>query len=329
MAGCNVLVYGSGNCEIAALIEEEIELLGKVDHPEIKIFARGYILENSCLAMYKRFSSLKDEIGQVKRGGLYEYFYDGEEKIERHEMVLAKSSEKETFEECLQMGIKRLNADEIFLVLIGQSNATGLFWDFVAERPSKLRYEDLSQVLYRLGKRNRVKFHIIMDIPTWHGVEFPYMLVRHPYIETLFIYERRKPFHLLPIAKWLTRAQTEEMNYLEALYKYYPGYKINMDHVIWRKCKECWKNYWQYSSHESWKAFYDAYKEAVIYSATRQLEHKMKINFKTEIIPKQSREITIRELQEYLVEMYHTTFDDKNIQLWLTDLKTCTDYYKL
>ena len=329
MAGCNVLVYGSGNCEIAALIEEEIELLEKLEFPQLKIFARGYVLEKGCLAMYKRFSYLKDEIGQVKRGGLYEYFYDEENKVEKHEMVLEKSSDKEAFEECLQIGIKRINEEEIFLVLLGQSNVKGLFWDFVEDRPSKLTYEEFSQVLYRLGKRNKVKFHVIMDIPSWHGVEFPYILVRHPYIQTVFIYERRKDFQLLPIAQWLERAHVEQIDYLEGLYKYYPGYRINMDTMVWKRCKESWQNYWKNSSHDHWRAFYNNYKEAVIYTATRYVEHKMKINFKTEVVPEQQNEISTRELQEYLIEMYHTTFDEKNMELWLREFKTCIDYYKL
>ncbi|MEG0579904.1 MAG: hypothetical protein RR490_08310, partial [Niameybacter sp.] len=322
MAECNVLVYGSGNCEIAALIEEEIDLLKKLEYSDVKIFARGYILENSCLAMYKRLSYLKDEIGQVKRGGLYEYFYDGENKVERHEMVLRKSSDKESFEEGLQVGIKRLGAEEIVLVLVGQSTVSGMFLDFVMDEPSKLKYEDLTQVLYRLGKRNGVRFHVVMDIPSWHGVEFPYMCIKHPYIETLFIYEKRKPFQLLPIAKWLERAKVENIYYLDALYKYYPGYKISMNQIIWKKCKGCWKDYWKCDTYESWRMFYSVYKEAVVYSGNRELEHKMKINFETESIPKQTREITVQEIQEYLIEMYHTTFDDKSIRMWLTEFKT-------
>ena len=46
-------------------------------------------------------------------------------------------------------------------------------------------------------------------------------------------------------------------------------------------------------------------------------------------ISEQRETISEQELQDYLVEMYHTTFDDKNIKLWLTDFKTCVDYYKL
>ena len=52
MAACNLLVYGSGNCELAAVIEAEVSRLLQVESEEVKIFARGYILENSCLALY-------------------------------------------------------------------------------------------------------------------------------------------------------------------------------------------------------------------------------------------------------------------------------------
>lgn len=329
MAGCNLLVYGSGNCEIAALLEAEMARLVQVECPELKIFARGYILENSCLAMYKRFSPLKEKIGQVKKGGLYEYFYDRDNKIERQEMVLENSAHKEVFEECLQIGIKRMRAEKILLVLIGQSSASGLFLDFVGDSPAKLTYEELAQVLYKLGKRNHIKFDVVIDIPIWHGVEVPYMLVKHPYIKSVFMYERRNPFMILPITNWLMHTRVKGKNYLEVLYKYFPGYGIVMDSDVWRVCKANWQDYWMCPNHTTWRLFYESYKRAVIYSAPKDVEHKVKIYFRQETIPQQNNYISEKEVQNYLIEMYHTTFDDKNIELWLKEFKTCVDYYKL
>lgn len=329
MAGCNLLVYGSGNCEIAALLEEEMTRLIQLECPELKIFARNYILENSCLAMYKRFSPLKEKLGQVKKGGLYEYFYDGENKIERQEMALEKSTHTEVFEECLQIGIKRMEAEEVLLILIGQSSESGLFWDFAGDGPSKLTYEELWQVLYRLGKRNHIQFDVIMDIPIWHGVEVPEMLVKHPFVKSLFMYERRNPFMILPIASWIMRTKMEGKSYLEVLYKYFPGYHIIMEQTTWQICKANWKVYWEQPGDLTWKQFYESYKEVVVYSAPKDTLHKVKIYFRQESIPKQEGAINEKELQSYLVEMYHTTFDEKNITLWLKELKTCVDYYKL
>lgn len=329
MAECNILVYGSGNCEIAALLEEEMTRLIQLECLELKIFVRNYILENSCLAMYKRFSPLKEKLGQVKKGGLHEYFYDGENKVERQEMELKSSAHKERFEECLQIGIKRMDAEQVLLVLIGQSSESGLFWDFAEDGPSKLTYEELWQVLYRLGKRNHIQFDLVMDIPIWHGIEVPYMLVKHPYVKSLFIYERHNPLMILPIASWIMRAKIEKKSYLEVLYKNFSGYHIIMEQPIWQLCKMNWKAYWQQPGHPTWKQFYESYKKAVVYSAPKAIDHKVKIYFKEELMPTQNNAISEKELQSYLVQMYHTTFDEKNIKLWLKEFKACVDYYKM
>lgn len=329
MAPCNLLVYGSGNCELAALLEAELSRMMQIESPELKIFARGYILENSCLAMYKRFAPLKEQLGQVKKGGLYEYFYDGTEKIERQELMLESSAHKDIFEECLQIGIKRMKAEAITLVLIGQSNESGLFWDFAQQQPCKLTYNELDEVLYRLGKRNHIHFDVIMDIPIWHGVEIPYTLVRNPYIKSLFMYERQRVVDIFPVTYWIHRTCLEQKPYLEILYKYFSGYYVRMDQELWHVCMNNWKAYWHVPNHMTWKQFYQSYKDVVIYTNPEHKEHEVKIYFKQQYIPEQTEDISEEELQNYLVEMYYTTFDDKNIKLWLTDFKTCVDYYKL
>ena len=329
MAACNLLVYGSGNCELAAVIEAEVSRLLQVESEEVKIFARGYILENSCLALYKRFTPLKEQLGQVKKGGLYEYFYDGAEKVERQELRMESSAHKEALEECVQIGIKRMRAEVITLVLIGESNETGLFWDFTEERPSKLTYKALDEVLYKLGKRNHIKFDVIMDIPIWHGIEVPHALAKNPYIKSLFMYERQTPLHIFPVACWIQRTYLEQKNYLEVLYKYFTGYYVTLDQEKWKECMDSWRRYWDSPDHIMWRQFYENYKAVVLYTNPEKPTQYAKLYFRQQYIPEQRETISEQELQDYLVEMYHTTFDDKNIKLWLTDFKTCVDYYKL
>ena len=328
MTACNLLVYGSGNCELAAVIEAEVSKLLQVESEEVKIFARGYILENSCLALYKRFTPLKEQLGQVKKGGLHEYFYNGSEKVERQELRMESSAHQETFEECIQIGIKRMSEQVITLILIGESNETGLFFDFTGSNPSKLTYTTLGNILYKLGNRNHVMFDVIMDIPIWHGIEVPYILAKNPYIKSLFMYERQKPLEIFPIVTWVQRVYLEQQDYLEVLYKYFPGYHVTLDQEKWKACLENWKCYWHDPNEYMWRRFYENYKAVVSYTNIDRPVQYAKLYFTQEHMPEQKESISEEELQDYFIEMYHRPFDKNNIKLWLMDFKTCVDYYK-
>lgn len=328
MTACNLLVYGSGNCELAAVIEAEVSKLLQVESEEVKIFARGYILENSCLALYKRFTPLKEHLGQVKKGGLHEYFYNGLEKIERQELRMESSAQQENFEECVQMGIERMDERVITLVLIGESNETGLFLDFTEKHPCKLTYHALESTLYKLGKRNHIVFDVIMDIPIWHGIEVPYRLVQNPYIKSLFMYERQKPLEIFPIATWIQRTSLQEKDYLEVLYKDFPGYYVSFDQEKWRVCLESWKNYWYNPDADTWRGFYESYKGVVRPTKHEQLGAYNRLSFSNKPRLEENEIMSEKEIQRYFIEMYHIVFEQNHIRHWLTDFKTCVDYYK-
>ena len=104
---------------------------------------------------------------------------------------------------------------------------------------------------------------------------------------------------------------------------------MTLDQEKWKECMDSWRRYWDSPDHIMWRQFYENYKAVVLYTNPEKPTQYAKLYFRQQCIPEQRETISEQELQDYLVEMYHTTFDDKNIKLWLTDFKTCVDYYKL
>ena len=144
MGNINILMYGGGNCEIGGQLGEAFEKIDYIaDGKNVRVFGRAHVFNKSCLNIYGRFEEIKKYIGlgnNSGQGGIYEYFYNGNQTIKMCEMKIQPVT-NESFEAFLAMGNERLESEEIVLILMGQGNLKGMFMDFALEAPGVLGYE--------------------------------------------------------------------------------------------------------------------------------------------------------------------------------------------
>lgn len=326
----HLMIYGGGNSEIAATLEEEMEHLYMLQNNYLKIYAKNYLLVNSCYAMYKRFSAIKEQGRNVKSGGVYEYTYLGlEDSIKRQELSMGECSNPVEFEKFLLEGIKRLEAKEIILILIGQSYGNGIFIDFFNHQPTQLTYEDLFSILKRVGQEKEVYFHMILDITSWHGITLPYELSQIPCIASVFIWERSHTLQVFPITTWIQKAIYKGEHWMKVLYKTFHGYHIHTHPVWWKVCKLKWEEYIENPCAVTWKSFYEQYKYIVSYHGENAngLTSPLQLTYDTDIM--QDGVLHTMQLIQYFKGCYGEIISSQEVNQWLDEMKKCITYYKL
>lgn len=322
MSQYGVLVYGGGNCEIAASLQEQLQILGEIE--ENDIFARGYLFGNSCLAMYKRFHKLKEEIDSVKAGGVYEYLKTDIEKIETMELQMRQSCIQKEFEEFLYTGLQKIQTTELVLILIGQSNDKGMFIDLCGEVPMYMPYQQMLHSISKIGKEKKKRIHLILDIPQWHAVKVPYMISKCNYIQDVFIYERKKVLDIFPIRQYIESLRKgEDIHKVEGI----EGYWIDPHPVWWNLCRWKWEEYLEEPSYKLWKNFYREYKKIVRYNGNKYSYYKT-ISKRIEMITVEMK-LSKEQLKEYFRECGMEDLSHEEINSWLKEMKSCIDYYKL
>ena len=320
----SILIYGGGNCEIASALDTELSQITHMKKADMKVFARGHLFNNSCVAMYRRFKELKSYIGESGQGGVHDYFYDNEQVIKTCELKM-KAASSEGFEDFLTASSLKIEEDEVILVLIGQGNLFGLFLDFSQNPPVCVSYDKLVRIIMGVFEGKVKKLNLIMDISNWHNVYLPLCLSQCPLIESVFIYERKQPLEIFPIAKWIACAFDEEYHWTLATYLYFGGYKVDLHPVWWHLCEKRWRDYIDFPSLKSFEEFYTIYKKIVMYYGTSNRIYSRALREKP-IIDKQH--LTIRDIQVYFEQEYLCKIPEEEITKWLNELKICTDYYK-
>lgn len=330
MAAYHLLVYGGGNCEIAAAVQQQMEKLYKLRNQYLKIYAKSYILANSCLAMYRRFDSIKNQVETTKSGGVFEYFYDGQESgVERHELKMGQSSDPANFERFLEEGLELINEKEVTLILMGQSYGDGLFVDFFDMPPSYLSYEDFYNIIYRVGKRKETYFHIIFDLSSWHGVYLPYYLSQIPYVSTMFFWHRKSEFDLFPISKWIKRSLCVGEHWYKVLYEEFEGCALDTHAIGWQFCRQQWELYIKDPCATNWKKFYDQYKYLVIPEDRVKIFKQKNISFTQEVHQLDHCQMEYEDVITYFKSNYTELFEQEELVTWLNEMKNCASYYKL
>lgn len=322
MKNTGLLIYGGGNCELAASLKKELLKLANID--DISVFARGYIFGNSCLAMYKRFKSIRDEIGAVDSGGVYEYLCIEDEKLTIVEMQMRDASNHEEFEGFLEKGMSSIAQMNIVLIVIGQSSMEGILLDFFGERPSIMSYTQMLHSITQVAKKHKKRIQLVLDIPHWHPVKLPYIISRYERIDSLFIYERSEKIDILPITKYI---KALKYNNNRGENKILNGYKIDNHPILWDVCKWKWKRYVDEPCSGHWKEFYNVYKGLVTYTGNKyNYYHHIGKNIEfTEEVTYLSDEDLIKYFRDYEKE----ELDDESVKIWFQEMKSCIDYYKL
>ncbi len=324
MSSHSILIYGAANCEIAGALDFELNRITQINQPDVKIFARGYLFNNSCMSMYRRFKGLKDNVQEVTQGGMHEYFYNGAETIKTCELKMSTSSEK-ALEDFLNEGVQRLMDDEIILILIGQGNLDGMFMDFLQNPAFYMPYENIFKIINQCFKGKIKKLHLIIDVSNWHNVYMPLCLTRAHFIDTIFIYERSRPLSIFPICNWIEGVFDRECHWALLTYMNWGGYKVDSHPLWWGLCKNKWDEYVQFPSARSFEAFYTVYKKVVLHKGI----HK-------NIYSKELRKrgiahctyMTAKEIKDYFDTEYFSSRYGDEVDKWLNELKICTDYYK-
>ncbi|MEG1636802.1 MAG: hypothetical protein RR324_04745 [Cellulosilyticaceae bacterium] len=317
----SVLIYGGGNCGIASSLQQELEKIGKEDGG---IFARGYIFGSSCLAMYKRFEEIKDRIDTVKAEGVWEYLRTDTQQVKTMEMQMRDSSNREEIEDFLSKGFDRLEDTQITLVLIGQSNEKGMFLDFLNPKPTYMPYSQMLHSISKMCKSKNKRVRLILDMPKWHAVKLPFLISRYKYIDEVFIYEREDELSIIPISKYIKNLneiwQEKENSEIK-------GYMIDVHPIWWNFCKWKWEEYLDEPCRANWKVFYSIYKNLVSYNGSQYGYYKT-INKNQEILGA-DQYLSQNQLKAYFKEFCKEELDDKAIEEWLQEMKSCVDYYKL
>lgn len=316
-----VLVYGAGNCEIAASLQEQLQILGEVE--EDNIFARGYLFGNSCLAMYKRFHKLKEEIDSVKAGGVYEYLRTDTEKVETMELQMRQACIQEEFESFLHTGLEKIRTSEIVLILIGQSNEEGMFIDLCGEAPMYMPYQQVLQSISEIAGEKGRSIRLILDIPQWHAIKMPYLISRYHQIKEVFVYERKQTIDILPLRAYIENLrQGKNEHCIEE-----KGYWIDTHSLWWDLCKWKWERYLEVPSTKKWKEFYGAYRKLVRYNGNKHRYYQT-LGSRIEFITTEVK-LSKQQLKEYFRACGMENVAYEEIHSWLKEMKSCIDYYKL
>ena len=324
MMNQSILIYGAGNCEIAGALEYELNQITQIKEPDIKILAKGYLFNNSCMAMYRRFKNIKDHVKEVARGGVQEYFYEGHETVKTCELKMSPVSEK-VFEDFLKMGFEKFSEDDIILILIGQGHFEGLFLDFSQSPISYISYERIFSIIEETAKGKVKKLSLILDISHWHNVYMPLHLSKYHLIDGAFIYERESALKIFPICTWIHQALSKESHWLEATCGIMKGYKIDPHAIWWDLCVKKWEEYVKFPSGKSFEAFYNIYKKIVIYQGDSQRIYSKVLR---ERGIRCTSPMTLKDIQKYFEVEYVFESQKDEIEKWLSELKICTDYYK-
>lgn len=322
MSKHGVLIYGGGNCGIAASLQQELEGLGQEE--DIDIFARGYIFGSSCLAMHKRFKEIKGEIDTVKAAGVWEYLRTKTQQVKTMEMQMRESSDRKELEDFLSKGFDILEGTHMTLILIGQSNNQGMFLDFLNQRPTYMPYSQMLHSISKVCRSKKKRVNLILDIPKWHAVALPFLISRYKYIDEAFICEREDELSVIPVNKYTKKFKNGRKIEEDKEMK---GYTIDTHPMWWDFCKWKWERYLERPSRENWKEFYSVYKNLVFYNGNRY-GHYQTINKNLEVLGA-TKYLSQNQLKAYFREFCKEELDDRAIEEWLQEMKSCIDYYKL
>lgn len=325
MGGYNILIYGSGNCEVGGKLSEAFEALEHIEAGKaVKVFGRAHIFNQSCLNMYGRFDEIKsciDLAGKSGQGGIYEYFYDGNQTIKTCEMKIQPVT-IESFSQFLSIGKERMAGSEIILVLMGQGSLRGMFMDFASEVPGALNYEELFNCIEENLGPEVSRVHLIIDMLEWHYINLPLLLSRHSIFKSVFIYKRPQIGELFPVERFVQ--DVERLGTYNALrQKDIAGYNINLSSArAFEKLEKLWEAYQN-------KALAD---EMLIqqYKKLVQEIHAEPIGEKD--LKKLSAigvNDSLKGIKDYFKRQYGIIVDEQNLNEWLEGLKICTDYHKL
>lgn len=329
MSGHSILIYGGGNCEMASSLDDCLSQIEQINDKNLKVFARGYLFDNSCLAMYGRFEAIKDRMKanpkQASPGGVHEYFYDGNQIVKTCELKMQPVS-KTNLEAFLRRGIEKMQDTEMILILIGQGDLESMFLDFSSTPPTALSYKEVFESIDDVLKDKIKKLHLIMDFSNWHDVYLPKILAQYTYIDTIFIYERKDALEVFPLAVWANTVFNKEGHWSEITMISLAGYKIDPHPIWWQLCEKRWEEYVVFPSSNTWEAFYSVYKKLVIHNGKSKRLYSSTLRKKSS---EYAGKDTISFVQEYLKREYGSDIEEKEIEKWLESLKICTDYYKL
>lgn len=330
MDNYQLMIYGAGNSEIAERLEAEMDAVYHIRNPQLRIYARTYILANSCLAMYKRFDGIKDAIGDVKSSGTYEYTYEGGDSgIKTQQLHIDECSSPVTFEYFLETGIENMEGKEIILVLIGRSYGNGLFLDCCTTPGTQLTYEDFFAILKRVGNQRGVYFHLILDVGLWHSMILPYELSQIPSVASLFIWDSNQGLETFPIRKWIETSIYKGENWIKVLYREFAGYKIHTHSVWWKLCKMKWEAYRKNPYTATWRQFYEQYKDLIFYTGedSKAITKPLHQHYELDYVSDET--LCTNKWANYLSALYDEQINITDMDGWLKEMKNCIAYYKL
>ncbi len=301
------LIYGGGNCEIAGEMHHEMQKLCKTQEGKQKIYARTYLLANSCLAMYKRFDGIKGEVSSSGLGGVYEYYCNGEDEgVERQALKMESASSPEQWNDFMETAVACFEAKEMMLVLIGQSGVDGLFVDLCSETPSYLTYSDLLSVLRRINQEHQVFFHLILDLSQMHTKVIQKHLEKEQAIKSAYLYKRKQPLDIMAFATQQQEEHTqEEWVTIKALSK---------DE---KKRTDLAKQTLSMRQHSN---------EQINASVENDLKQKPYVVSQEK---KQGKRMSMLEVRRYLQNIYSEPLQDEAVKQWLNEFKQSVDYYKM
>ncbi|WP_070000461.1 hypothetical protein [Cellulosilyticum sp. I15G10I2] len=324
MGNHSILIYGAGNCEIAGALEYELNQITQINKPNIKIFARGYFFNNSCIAMYRRFKQIKEYVKEISRGGVHEYFYNGDETIKTCELKVNSTSEI-TFEKFLKDGIEKLQADEVILILIGQGNYGGMFMDFSKSPPIYIPYEKVFSIIEHCVKGKVKRLSIILDVSQWHNIYMPLYIAQYSFIDTVFVYERDAYLSIFPVYKWIDKALEGQEHWIASTTALFNGYHIDSHPIWWELCSHKWEEYVRFPSGKSFEAFYSIYKKVVIHKGNSMRIYSKELRDQGIAYHNQ---LSLKDTKAYFSREYLCDIEQNDVEKWLNALKICADYYK-
>lgn len=325
MGNINILMYGGGNCEIGGQLGEAFE---KIDHiadgKNVRVFGRAHVFNKSCLNIYGRFEEIKKYIGlgnNSGQGGIYEYFYNGNQTIKMCEMKIQPVT-NESFEAFLAMGNERLESEEIVLILMGQGNLKGMFMDFALEAPGVLGYEKIFKCIGEVLYPRVPRIHLVIDMACWHYMQLPLLLLRYPFFKSVFIYKRPQTYDLFPIEIFIQGLESLGV-YGSLRQKEISGYWIDLSsRKAFEQVYMLWRAYKKKKIEVSILVQY--YAQIVMAIHTGNIGERA---FK-ELSQLDGREV-FNEVEDYFRLEYGIIVDEQNLNEWLESLKICTDYHKL
>lgn len=325
MGEYNILIYGSGNCEIGKKLSETFEALEHMEADKsVKVFGKAHIFNQSCLNMYRRFEEIKSYIdltGNSGQGGIYEYFYNGSQTIKTCEMKIQPIT-IESFYQFLSIGKERMGADELILVLMGQGNECGMFMDFASEVPGVLSYEEIFRCIGENFGDGSSRVHLIIDIPQWHYINLPLLVSRYSIFKSVFIYKRPQVSELFPIGRFVQ--DVERLGVYNTLrQKNIAGYSINLSSArAFEKLAKLWEAYEN-----------KALEGEVLIQHYKRLVKEVHVGPINENDFKKLTTIGVNDslkgIEDYFKRQYGIIVDEQNLNEWLEGLKICTDYHKL